>query len=68
MRVDLGAVDDADPPPDDPISPTSSTSRNAAETTEEADEWPAGLVAVGGTLDPDRLLSAYRLGVPTSCR
>jgi leucyl/phenylalanyl-tRNA--protein transferase len=26
-------------------------------------EWPSGLVAVGGSLDADRLLSAYRLGI-----
>lgn len=30
---------------------------------EETAEWPNGLVAVGGSLDPDRLLTAYRLGV-----
>jgi len=29
----------------------------------EATEWPNGLVAVGGSLDPDRLLMAYRAGV-----
>ena len=25
--------------------------------------WPEGLVAVGGTLDPDRLVAAYRAGI-----
>jgi leucyl/phenylalanyl-tRNA--protein transferase len=33
--------------------------------SEEADldGWPEGLVAVGGTLDPDRLVAAYRAGI-----
>jgi leucyl/phenylalanyl-tRNA--protein transferase len=26
-------------------------------------DWPDGLVAVGGTLDPDRLVTAYRAGI-----
>jgi len=30
---------------------------------DDATEWPNGLVAVGGSLDPDRLLTAYRAGV-----
>ena len=33
------------------------------EAHEESNEWPNGLVAVGGTLDPDHLLTAYRAGV-----
>jgi leucyl/phenylalanyl-tRNA--protein transferase len=33
-----------------------------AESTAEAD-WPNGLVAVGGTLDPDTLVTAYRSGI-----
>ena len=27
------------------------------------DGWPEGLVAIGGTLDPDRLVTAYRSGI-----
>jgi leucyl/phenylalanyl-tRNA--protein transferase len=27
------------------------------------DGWPDGLVAIGGTLDPDRLVTAYRAGI-----
>jgi leucyl/phenylalanyl-tRNA--protein transferase len=47
----LHVVDDPDIPPDQP--PEAGTD----------EEWPSGLVAVGGNLDPDRLLAAYRLGV-----
>ena len=47
----LEAVDDSESHADDGPLP------------DEATEWPAGLVAVGGTLDPDRLMTAYRAGV-----
>ncbi|HET6283014.1 MAG TPA: leucyl/phenylalanyl-tRNA--protein transferase [Polyangia bacterium] len=33
------------------------------EAPGEIAEWPSGLVAVGGSLDADRLLSAYRVGI-----
>ena len=39
---------------------------NDAETSSEADEdgdWPEGLVAVGGHLDPDTLIRAYKSGI-----
>ncbi len=45
---------------DEPEIPENAQTGDDAEA---ADEWPSGLVAVGGTLDPDRLLSAYRLGI-----
>ncbi len=33
------------------------------EENDERRDWPEGLVAVGGSLDPDTLLAAYRAGV-----
>jgi leucyl/phenylalanyl-tRNA--protein transferase len=44
---------------------TGACTLNAVDDSESAadTDWPAGLVAVGGALDPDRLLSAYRVGV-----
>ncbi|MEA2698684.1 MAG: leucyl/phenylalanyl-tRNA---protein transferase [Myxococcales bacterium] len=53
-RVHLPAVDDSE---------SSESSVDDKQAGDEADEWPSGLVAVGGTLDPDRLLAAYRLGI-----
>ena len=38
--------------------------RSKPQEAEEADpEWPNGLVAVGGTLDPDTLVAAYSAGI-----
>jgi leucyl/phenylalanyl-tRNA--protein transferase len=36
---------------------------SAPYATAEDDGWPKGLVAVGGTLDPETLIRAYRAGV-----
>jgi leucyl/phenylalanyl-tRNA---protein transferase len=33
------------------------------EERDAGDDWPNGLVAVGGTLDPDALVSAYSAGI-----
>jgi len=38
--------------------------RAAASNTDDGEpEWPSGLVAVGGTLDPDTLVAAYSAGI-----
>jgi leucyl/phenylalanyl-tRNA--protein transferase len=58
-------VDDTRSPPVDEVL------ANAAELIGEvrapasaaAEGWPDGLVAVGGTLDPDSLVAAYRAGI-----
>lgn len=44
---------DSDAPPDDSLG----------ETDLGRSDWPEGLVAVGGDLDPDTLVRAYRAGV-----
>jgi leucyl/phenylalanyl-tRNA---protein transferase len=49
------------------VDESSSSGRGRPGATGAADEddsdWPNGLVAVGGTLDPDALISAYSAGV-----
>lgn len=43
---------------------SSSGPGGGGDPTDDGDvEWPNGLVAVGGTLDPDALVTAYRSGI-----
>src|SRR3954470_18651054 len=58
---------DADSPsrPDARQPASSASSRPSARDEADADDdaWPEGLVAVGGALDPETLVRAYRAGI-----
>jgi leucyl/phenylalanyl-tRNA--protein transferase len=53
-------VDESSGPPGDSLP---SVGELRAPTSGGKEGWPDGLVAVGGTLDPDTLVSAYRAGI-----
>lgn len=53
---------DAEPRPATAIGEISRDD-DAAGAQDEREDWPEGLVAVGGELDPDTLVRAYRSGV-----
>jgi leucyl/phenylalanyl-tRNA--protein transferase len=58
-------VDDSRIPPAEEILATvaEQIGEVRAPASAAADGWPEGLVAIGGTLDPDALVSAYRAGI-----
>jgi leucyl/phenylalanyl-tRNA---protein transferase len=53
-------VDETSHPPAESLPPVGELRAPKASAREG---WPDGLVAVGGTLDPDTLISAYRAGI-----
>jgi leucyl/phenylalanyl-tRNA--protein transferase len=55
-------VDDLRNPPAKVPDPGALGELRASDAT-GAEGWPEGLVAIGGTLDPDRLVRAYRAGI-----
>jgi leucyl/phenylalanyl-tRNA--protein transferase len=58
-------VDDSRSPPADELLATvaEQIGEVRAPASAAADGWPEGLVAIGGTLDPDSLVAAYRAGI-----
>jgi leucyl/phenylalanyl-tRNA--protein transferase len=58
-------ADSRNPPADDVLATAAQLGEILAppEGAPGADGWPEGLVAIGGTLDPDALVSAYSAGI-----
>jgi leucyl/phenylalanyl-tRNA--protein transferase len=57
-------VDDLrNPPATEPLPDPGALGELRASDAAGADGWPEGLVAIGGTLEPDRLVQAYRAGI-----
>jgi leucyl/phenylalanyl-tRNA--protein transferase len=57
-------VDDLrSPPATEPLPDPGALGELRASDAAGADGWPEGLVAIGGTLEPDRLVQAYRAGI-----
>ena len=58
-------ADSRTPPADDVLATAEQLGEVLAPPAgaQGAEGWPEGLVAIGGTLDPDALVSAYRAGI-----
>jgi leucyl/phenylalanyl-tRNA--protein transferase len=58
-------VDESRSPPvlDEGLSEASALGEIHADDGAALEGWPDGLVAIGGTLEPDRLVAAYRAGI-----
>jgi len=60
---DLRSPPSTEPLPEPVVSAGSGLGELRASDAAGIDGWPEGLVAIGGTLDPERLIQAYRAGI-----